>query len=81
MIVPRPCKRHLPMTAVQSVHLYGEVWADALNKKEQETGKGAEEWSAEVASAYRTVSENHLLCDRWDYPYRSSCQGPESCTP
>lgn len=56
---PKPCKRRLIMTTVESILLYGaEIWADALNKEYcrrriaavQRTG------ALRIACSYRTVS-------------------------
>lgn len=61
---PKPCKRRLMMTVVQSILLYGaEVWADALNVAYLRKRLVAVQrrGALRIACAYRTVSEPAIL--------------------
>lgn len=61
---PKPCRRKLLMTAVQSVLLYGaEIWADALKVKKYRIQMSSVQrrGALRIASAYRTVSADAVL--------------------
>ncbi|GJQ69390.1 hypothetical protein Trydic_g13298 [Trypoxylus dichotomus] len=61
---PRPIKRRLLISTIQSVLLYGsEVWADALNKEmyRRRLAQVQRRAALRVDSAYRTVSQPAVL--------------------